>query len=278
MKSDPSGDLSLERLAAEAGFSRFHFHRIFRSLTGLTLNEAVTRARLDRARQLMAQQPDLTLTDVALRCGFGSSSNFSRTFRGRFGVPPSVFDHAAYHRSTKTERASWFQTPIEPPDQQSFEVEVSQLPKRTVAYLRVTQPYVEGRVAEAATQLSTLVSAHQLQPRRWLGFTWDHPDFVPAEQCDYNLGVELPVDHGTIPPPLSRFDASAMTVAAIALSGPSTDAVVQQEVEAIDWLYTTWLPASGYEPTNDPTTEVWEHEPGPNDTSLTVQLPIQRSR
>ncbi len=87
-----AGPLRLEDVAGVACFSPYHFHRIFQALVGETLHSFVKRVRLERALFLMSHHGGSSLTDIALRCGFSSSSDFSRCFRSHFGVPPSVFD------------------------------------------------------------------------------------------------------------------------------------------------------------------------------------------
>jgi AraC family transcriptional regulator len=72
--------LRLQDVARAAGFSPFHFHRVFKALLGETLNTFVKRQRLERALRLMSHAPQRTLTDVALACGLQSSSDFSRSF------------------------------------------------------------------------------------------------------------------------------------------------------------------------------------------------------
>ena len=73
--------LKLEDVARVACFSPFHFHRIFRSLVGETLAQFVKRVRLERALYLLSHREGSTLTEIALACGFSSSSDFSRSFR-----------------------------------------------------------------------------------------------------------------------------------------------------------------------------------------------------
>jgi len=280
IKSDPAGDLGLERLAHEAGFSKYHFHRIFQSATGLTLAAAVTQIRLDQARQLMAQRPDLSLTDVALRCGFGSSSNFSRTFRKRFGVPPSRFDQISYGTANQSSQPSWFRDRADVSDDADWPVNVVTVEARIIGYLRVSRPYEDGRVAAAMKEMSVLVQ-QGLEPVRWLGFTWDHPDFVTADSCDFNFGVEL-ANIKVWPQSLSRMELPQMQVAAITLAAADLGELIEHEVRALDWLYQAWLPRSGYEPTNHPTFESWDVDPTTSlDThdqpvTMDVHLPVQR--
>src|SRR5277367_2554237 len=70
----------LEELAKVACFSEYHFHRIFRAVSGETLNGFTNRVRLEKAARLL-RFSDQSLTDIALDCGFSSSATFSRAFR-----------------------------------------------------------------------------------------------------------------------------------------------------------------------------------------------------
>ncbi len=76
---------SLERMADEARFSSFHFHRMFRDATGETPAAFVERLRLERAA-LMLLACERPITELALETGFRRPETFARRFRSRFGV------------------------------------------------------------------------------------------------------------------------------------------------------------------------------------------------
>src|SRR5580700_7656659 len=76
--------LDLERLAAVACFSPFHFHRLFSAWMGETLQVFVHRLRLERAAQLLVFNRVRSISDIALECGFSSSSAFARAFKTGF--------------------------------------------------------------------------------------------------------------------------------------------------------------------------------------------------
>lgn len=82
--------LTLAQLAAEAALSEYHFARMFRSSTGEAPHQYVMRRRMEAAQQLL-QFSTLSLTEIALRCGFHSSSHFSNRFRQRHGMAPSAW-------------------------------------------------------------------------------------------------------------------------------------------------------------------------------------------
>jgi AraC family transcriptional regulator len=89
IQSHLADPLDLERLAAVACFSPFHFHRVFRGWMGETLQSFVHRLRLERAAQLLAFDQLSSISDIALDCGFSSSSAFARAFKAAFGVSAS---------------------------------------------------------------------------------------------------------------------------------------------------------------------------------------------
>jgi len=73
--------LPLEALARVACFSPFHFHRIFGAMVGEAPTPYVKRVRLEKAASLLLKNPEQSITDIALRCGFSSSASFARAFR-----------------------------------------------------------------------------------------------------------------------------------------------------------------------------------------------------
>ena len=83
---------SIDRISEAAGYSRRHLERLFRDTTGQTPGEFYRGLRLDRGRNLLATT-DLTLIEIATACGFDSVSHFSKSFRARFGVPPTKLKH-----------------------------------------------------------------------------------------------------------------------------------------------------------------------------------------
>lgn len=80
--------LLLSDLAAEAGLSEFHFARMFKHDTGMAPHQFVMRARLQQAERLLCHSV-LSLTQIALECGFSSSSHFSNRFKAAYGFSPT---------------------------------------------------------------------------------------------------------------------------------------------------------------------------------------------
>jgi AraC family transcriptional regulator len=97
-------DLSLDALAAHAGWSPFHFHRAFRRVVGETPKQYVLRLRLERAASRLAGSGE-TVVKVAAAAGFSSHEVFSRAFRRRFGMTPARYRATALRGASPQERA-----------------------------------------------------------------------------------------------------------------------------------------------------------------------------
>lgn len=276
------GDLRLEEVARAACFSPFHFHRVFRSLLGETLNQFVKRQRLERALYLMSHAPGRSLTEIALECGFASSSDFSRSFKQRYGVPPSVFDLQTFRDSRRgafekiaTGQEDGPSLPRLPPGENpdGFEVELRDLPPRTVAYIRVLDPYRSDAVTGAAERLMQWAEDRGLADGQWLGYMWEDPEIVDLKDCRYDVAVVAPdvVAEGEV----GRFEFPAMRVAEVPVKGS-----IELEQRALDWLFGTWLPQSGFEPDDQPAFEAWEGRPfahGYEHFELRCHLPIKKA-
>jgi AraC family transcriptional regulator len=90
MKSEFSTDLGLATLAAESGYSRAHFIRIFRAATAQTPHQYLLNLRLENALRMMKER-SVPLIDVAIACGFSSHTHFTKAFRSKFGALPSQY-------------------------------------------------------------------------------------------------------------------------------------------------------------------------------------------
>jgi len=82
--------LDLDELARTANFSRFHFLRAFRRTFHATPHEYLTRKRIERAKQLLAES-ELTVTQVCFEVGFESLGSFSTLFHKSVGWSPSIY-------------------------------------------------------------------------------------------------------------------------------------------------------------------------------------------
>jgi len=273
--------IRLRDVARAALLSPFHFHRVFQAVIGETPLEFAKRLRLDKALGLMAGPRPPALTAIALKCGFASSSDFSRCFKQRFGATPRAFDIDAWRAAHGRELEATVERAINPsrlerlPPRQNpegFRVKVRETAARDVAYIRVTKPYQGDRVKRATERLIAWAEQRGLADGQWLGYQWDNPEITSLDDCQYYIAVEA---HEFKPEgEVGRFRFPRMTVAEIEMKGG-----IDLELRALQWIYGTWLPRSGYVPDDQPGFEAFVGRPfahGAEYFELFLHLPIRR--
>ena len=82
--------LSDDSVAAQLGLSTSHFRYLFRSVTGQPFHKYLVAYRLERARQILSDDPDRLVSEVARAVGFQGLAHFSRAFSSRFASSPTA--------------------------------------------------------------------------------------------------------------------------------------------------------------------------------------------
>ena len=156
-------------------------------------------------------------------------------------------------------------------DAEGFTVTLRRLAARRVAYIRVHRPYESDHVPQAAARLLAWAEAGGFADGQWLGYQWEDPEIVPLDQCRYDIGVEVPgTTHGE--GEVGVTDFPAFEVAEVEIAGTA-----ELELRALDWLFRTWLPTSGYAPAHQPMFEAFKGRPfahGGEHFELRIHLPI----
>ncbi|MBN8645882.1 MAG: AraC family transcriptional regulator, partial [Planctomycetes bacterium] len=271
--------LRLTALARIAGFSPYHFHRVFQAIIGETPADFVMRLRLDRAVARLAGPRPPPMARIATDCGFASASDFSRAFKRRFGASPSRFDLGSWRTGRRTEFDLLAEhgfhvdrlAAASNPDR--FRVRLRDLPARTLAYIRVSNPYAGTAVVDACHRLMNWADRNGFIDNPWYGYQWENPELVPLDRCRYHVAVEA--DRFEPRGEIGRYRFPPIKVAEVRVRGP-----IDAEVRALMWLYGVWLPRSGYVPDDQPCFEAWDGRPfahGMNHFELRIWLPVKRA-
>lgn len=258
---------SLDDIARAAPFSKFHFHRIFRSFVGETVGEFTRRLRLERAANALLLG-DKDITTIAHECGFSSSQNFAKAFRKHFDQSPSEFREHRKRGNIESNGGNalsddrWQDALIAIDDiaqherSNSMKVEVKEMPAHHVAYVRAIGPYGVEVCGSAFEKLMRWAGPRGLAGKGpSLGVCWDNPEVTPPEKCRYDAC--LPVPEGT------KVDGD---VALQTIEGGQF-AVLHCEIDpdgfsaAWDELMCKWMPSSGYQPGDRPCYELCHSDP-----------------
>lgn len=84
-------ELSAAKLAEVLGISPSHLSRILKEGAGISFPELLLQLRMERAKQLLIEKPEIAINELCFACGYSTPSYFTSAFKKYFGVPPSKF-------------------------------------------------------------------------------------------------------------------------------------------------------------------------------------------
>jgi AraC family transcriptional regulator len=257
--------IDLDKLASVACFSPYHFHRIFRGITGETLMEHIRRLRLERAAQRL-KTTDRSVTDIAFEAGYESHEAFTRAFRARFGDSPSGFreSRAPLPDSSTPQFAS------KPPGE-SIAIRVERFAPMRVAFIRHIGTF--SRVGSAWTALVAWASTRNIfgPQTRALGVIHDDPDITPPEKLRYDAAVTI-VRDATPEGPVGIQELPGGEYAITRHCGP-----YDRISETYARMCGEWLPSSNRELASAPALEFYLNTPQstkPEDLLTDACLPL----
>jgi AraC family transcriptional regulator len=197
IEANLSEELLLEDLAIRAGFSPFHFHRIFSAFVGEPFGQYIKRRRLIRAgREIL--ETGREVTGIALDAGYETPAAFSKAFKNYFEITPSQL------RKEKAVRSIAFATLLEkkPPSyhrRTAVEAEIRTLSAQKIYYVRryaaVDDQSVHNQSTQAAQSafaaLMAYLHEHKFmdQIQACVGIMPDEPGVTPPEEVRFDAGV-----------------------------------------------------------------------------------------
>ncbi|MFD0900355.1 helix-turn-helix transcriptional regulator [Actinomadura sediminis] len=130
--------LTMDDMARTALFSKFHFSRVFRQVTGISPGRFLSAVRLQAAKRLLIST-SLTVAEISNRVGYTSVGTFSTRFKNSVGVAPTLYRQNGGYRSlipTDTRRDGWGSRSVTlkgevlaPPDHEAGRVFVGLFPE-----------------------------------------------------------------------------------------------------------------------------------------------------
>ncbi len=242
-------DLDLEALAEVANFSPFHFHRLFRALTGEALGDYVRRRRLEIAAVRLRAQPAVPVLQIALGVGFGSAEAFTRAFRARFGEAPTHYrkskdDQAKRKRGTGPgKRGQAIDRPgrehASSRQEKRMNVKLVDREPVHVAYLRHTGEYGPAIGRFWMQTVAPWMGTNNLFGRERFGISLDDASVTKTGQLRYDACVASPEGEVLSGKPQHKLIPGGR-YAALAFEGTSAEIG-----QAWDLLLRDWLPHSG---------------------------------
>jgi AraC family transcriptional regulator len=254
IERNPAEELSLEGLARLASFSPYHFHRVFRAVTGETLFGFSQRLRIEKSARILIASPDKSVLETAQTCGFASAATFARAFKGHFGMTATDWRAGGHRRwFSKASKATKRGAEDTVGKAMLGGIRIRKLPSYRVAYMRHVGPYGPKGIPELWRRLARWQIAHELDGAAAivLGVAYDDPRITSSHTCRYDACVVVPRDfRGS--EHVNVTDTASGSYAVCEFNGTAADIP-----EAWNRTFGKWLPDSGFEPDDKPCIELF---------------------
>lgn len=257
LMAHPDDEPDLYHLAELACLSPFHFHRVYRAMTGETVTATAQRMRLHRAAGEL-ETGGRSLAQVARRAGYQSAAAFGRAFTQAYGVPPGRY-------RAQRARLPHPQEPI------MHTVTLEDFSGLTLATLPHRGSYES--IGVAFDRLYMLAGARGLADTETVGYGvyYDDPAQTAVDALRSSAGI--PVAAGAdLDAVFERVVLPAGRCAVLEHVGPYS------ELEAAyAWLFGPWLAQSGHEPADVPVFEAYLNDPKttpPAELLTRIYLPL----
>lgn len=277
-----SEPLNIETLADVAGFSVYHFSRIFQSISGESLAAFYNRIRMEHALFMLAHCEDENMTGIALDLGFTDSSVFSRAFKNHYGISPREYRKnynqndtpivlSDYNKPTKTPYEYWESIPVK------GDITVRNIEPFQALYVRFTGSYKE-LAKKYPNMIQTLLSGAASQgiipdkDTMVFAIYHDNPEFTFEDKFRTSLCIAVPEgikvhENGHLG--VMNLEGGKYAIGHFTLS-PS------QYKDAWNYMYLTWTLKQNITPRNCSPFEVYQNIPDDGGLhQIEIYLPIQ---
>ena len=84
-------NLTLETLARLSGLTPNYFSSLFSKVSGIKLWDYINSRRIEAAMQLLKNESNLNIIEIAAQCGFNNTANFNKAFKKAVGITPGEY-------------------------------------------------------------------------------------------------------------------------------------------------------------------------------------------
>jgi len=272
-------ELTLQELAAVACFSSYHFHRIFSGMLGESVKELVRRLRLERAA-LQLHTSSKSILEISLNAGYESDMAFSRMFKVKTGMSPSVFRRSLKlkypclgHSSIRYVTNEHI-TSFEPfkDEELNMNVIIKHVDDMLVGFVRHVGPYQD--CAPAWDTLCCTLGPEGLLGgnAKMIGVSHDDPDVIAPTDLRYDACITVPSDFTGIN------DVAVKTIAGGRYAMTTHIGSYENLGTTYRQIFGQWLSQSNYESADKSCFEIYLNDPestAPEDLVTDIYIPLE---
>lgn len=247
--------ISLQEISSFAGFSQYHFHRIFAAFTGETIGNFIRKIKLENAAYRLKSN-ETNVIEIAYMTGYETPAAFTRAFKQYYGVTPSEYKQGSNIKQSKQkslENCNYFKDMT----MKNF-IGIKNIEDMNVIYVSKTGKYSES-ANEAWSVLCKFAYSNSIgkenkvitSDSKFIGIGYDDPEVTPEEKLRYDACIT--VNHDIeISGEIKQKVIEGGKYAVFLHKGP-----YKNFQETFNAIFSEWLPKSNYKLRETPCFEMY---------------------
>lgn len=194
IESHLHGPISADQVADIAGFSKYHFHRIFQKAIGMSVSEYIRMRRLANAASILLHT-DARIIDIALDFQFESQEAFTRAFKKVYHLPPGQYRRFMGKITRKREETAmaeeikgWFLSGSHP-----FNYEIGK--DREILHQGKVSGYLKSKTVQDGEEFATMMQ--QFVADQYRGKRIKLSCFIKTKEVQQFSGLWMRVDNAS---------------------------------------------------------------------------------
>jgi AraC family transcriptional regulator len=269
-------DWGLDDVARAAGYSSWHFQRLFGALTGQTLKDYIRTRRLTAAYEALRAGTAPRLLELALASGFESQEAFTRAFKAQFGATPGAVRKGGVARPC---HPAALKPRLTPEHLEHLTGGVTMVPDLIELKAMTVAGLATNFVSALAPDTDNMQRIPQLWddfigrlaqvPRTTYGLVYQTATAARSDELRYMAGYA--VEGGAVPAGFETKAVPAGKYARFVHKGKIANLPLTMR-----YIMGSWLPKSGYTLRNAPEIEVYtdKFNPTADDSELPILIPV----
>ncbi len=187
-------NITADDLANESGYSIFHFHRIFKDITGESVNDYIRNTRLEKASNLLLYNQHKTIEMIARDSGFSTGTGFSAAFKKKFSMTPKDWRKGGYDvKASKSSQNGISMIEVDEDIDIGNPIIVSNQ-SIPMVYMRTygyedDMSFIWNHMHDWCEKMGVLEEAH-----KYVGLFHNHPSFIPYNTARYLACIKTDQD------------------------------------------------------------------------------------
>ena len=272
-------EITPSKVASVAGFSEYHFHRIFQTMLGESVADYMRKRRLSEAARML-KQTAANIREIAFKSQFETQESFTRSFKKMFGVSPLQYRKggnliSSYHKK-KVDQDMMKHLQEGLTLQPRFEHKEKDLA------IGLANSFAEGSFKQIEQLWTTFHSRMQeienIKPGYALGICMaSHPDIAIKSDTTFVYAAALPVTKiDCVPPGMVVIEIPGGDYAVFTHKGS-----LDNLPHTVNYVWGTWIPKNmeKYQHADGPDFELYDSrfEPQTRSGEIDIYIPVTRS-